>query len=106
MSLSSQTDVTPNKKQRRGIVVPLTKSKSNLWEAARDSNPHFTTIRNRYHLVVAVLPFTPVASLSLYEMCNSHFIWIFRAFHAHQTATFSIVLAPTILRSGAVRLPT
>lgn len=40
MNLSSQTDVTPNKKQRRGIVVPLTKSKSNLWEMKRDSNPH------------------------------------------------------------------
>lgn len=39
-SLSSQTDVTPNKKQRRGIIVPLTKSKSNLWEMKRDSNPH------------------------------------------------------------------
>ena len=45
MSLSSQTDVTPNKKQRRCIVVPLTKSKSNLWETTRDSNPHLTTIR-------------------------------------------------------------
>lgn len=40
MSLSSQTDVTPNKKQRRGIVVPLTKSKSNLWEVMNDSNLH------------------------------------------------------------------
>ena len=45
MSLSSQTDVTPNKKQRRGIVVPLTKSKSNLWEVMKDSNLHLTTIR-------------------------------------------------------------
>lgn len=25
--------------------MPPTKSKSNLWEATRDSNPHFTTIR-------------------------------------------------------------
>lgn len=40
MSLSSQTDVTPNKKQRRGIVVPLT-----LWEVMKDSNLHLTTIR-------------------------------------------------------------
>lgn len=45
MSLSSQTSNTLNKKQRRGIVVPLTKSKSNLWETTRDSNPHLTTIR-------------------------------------------------------------
>ena len=45
--------------------------------------------------------------LCLYiKLCDSRFIWIFRAFPAHQTATFSIVLAPTILRSGAVRLPT
>lgn len=40
MSLSSQTDVTPNKKQRRGIVVPLT-----LWEVMKDSNLHLTTTR-------------------------------------------------------------
>lgn len=33
-------------------------------------------------------------------MSNSHFIWIY------QTATFSAVLAPTILRSGVVRLLT
>ena len=39
-------------------------------------------------------------------MSNSHFIWIFKAFHAHQTATFWAVLAPTILRSGVVRLLT
>ena len=32
--------------------------------------------------------------------------WIFRAFPAHQTATFLAVLAPTILHSGVVRLPT
>lgn len=45
MSLSSQTSNTLNKNQRRGIVMPPTKFKSNLWEATRDSNPHFTTIR-------------------------------------------------------------
>lgn len=45
MSLSSQTSNTLNKKQRRGIVMPPTKFKSNLWEETRDSNPHFTTIR-------------------------------------------------------------
>lgn len=39
-------------------------------------------------------------------MSNSHLIWIFRAFPAHQTATFLTVLAPTIPHSGVVRLPT
>lgn len=44
MSLSSQTEVTPNKNSVEASLPP-TKSKSNLWEETRDSNPHFTTIR-------------------------------------------------------------
>ena len=45
MSLSSQTSNTLNKNQRRGIIIPLTESKSNLLEVMKDSNLHLTTIR-------------------------------------------------------------
>lgn len=49
---------------------------------------------------------TLLASLFLLWMSDSHFIRIFRAFPAHQTATFLAVLASTILYSDVVRLPT
>lgn len=75
-------------------------------ETMKDSNLHLTTIRTVSSSCRCASIYTNRLSLILLWMSNSHFIWIFRAFPAHQTATFSPVLASTILHSDVVRLPT
>lgn len=77
-----------------------------MLEAKRDLNPHITTIRTVSSSCRCATIYAIRLWVVIWMMKINHLFWIFRAFPAHQTATFSPVLAPTILHSGVVRPPT
>ena len=77
-----------------------------MLEETEDSTPHLTTIRTVSSSCRCASNYISLLFDFYHDEQNSHLIWIFRAFPAHQTATFWAVLAPTILRSGVVRLLT
>lgn len=75
-------------------------------EETEDSNPHLTTIRTVSSSCRCASNYTSLLFDFYHEWAILTSFGFSELFHVHQTATFWAVLAPTILRSGVVRLLT
>lgn len=75
-------------------------------EETEDSNPHLTTIRTVSSSCRCASNYTCLLFDFYHEWAILTSFGFSELFHVHQTATFWAVLAPTILRSGVVRLLT
>ena len=77
-----------------------------MLEETEDSNPHLTTIRTVSSSCRCASNYTSLLWVVIWMMKINHLFGFFRTFPCSPDCNVSAVLAPTILRSGVVRLLT